>query len=85
MQSPDIKAAKITDKYIIQIIFATGEVKQFDIRPYLRYPIFKPLENINELQSFQIVDGTIEWSCGADLSPDTFYIESKPLDKDAVM
>lgn len=26
------------------------------------------------MQSPDVVDGTIEWSCGAELSNDTFYI-----------
>jgi hypothetical protein len=85
MQSPDVKKAKVLDNYIIHITFVNEEVKQFDLKPYLKYPVFRALEDKKELQSFRIVDGTIEWSCGADLSPDTFYLESKPIDKDAVM
>ena len=27
-----------------------------------------------ELKKFSIIDGTIEWECGAELSNDTFYI-----------
>lgn len=85
MQSPDVKEAKVLDNYLIHITFENGEVKLFDLKPYLKYPVFQALEDKKELQSFRIVDGTIEWKCGADLSPDTFYLESKPIDKDAVM
>lgn len=28
-----------------------------------------------------IVDGTIEWKCGAELSADTFYLGSVDIDK----
>jgi hypothetical protein len=41
------------------------------------YPVFLPLKRLEQLNAFKIVDGTIEWDCGADLSPDTFYLESK--------
>jgi hypothetical protein len=85
MQSPDVKKAKILDDYIIHLIFTNGQEKIFDLKPYLKYPVFKPLQDKQELQSFRIVEGTIEWSCGADLSPDTFYLESKPLRNNVMM
>jgi tellurite methyltransferase len=34
---------------------------------------------LKEFNNFLIEDGTIEWKCGADLSQDTFYIESIPV------
>lgn len=76
--SPNIKKAKILDNYMIYIFFDNGEEKIFDLKPYLNYPVFRPLQDIKELNSYKIVDGTIEWDCGADLSQDTFYLESKP-------
>jgi len=85
MESPDVKEARILEDYIIHLTFVNGEEKFFNLKPYLKYPVFKPLQDKDELYSFKIVDGTIEWSCGADLSPDTFYLESKPWRKDAVM
>jgi hypothetical protein len=36
------------------------------------------LEDQAEFNQFKIVDGTVEWKCGADLSQDTFYLESVP-------
>jgi len=85
MQSPDIKNAKILDNYMIYMLFSNGEEKVFDLKPYLNYSVFKDLKDENELKAFNIVDGTIEWKCGADLSTDTFYLESKLLSKNAVM
>lgn len=85
MQSPNVTKAKILDFFNIAVAFENGEVRIFDLKPYLDYPLFKPLKNKSELESFSIVDGTIEWKCGADLSTDTFYIESKPIDKNAVI
>jgi hypothetical protein len=82
MQSPDIKEAKTLNEYKILLTFINGEQKVFDLKPYLNYPVFKPLNDINEFNNFIIEDGTIEWKCGADLSPDTFYIESTPLTQD---
>lgn len=85
MNSPDIKSAKVMEDYHIHLIFDNGEQKVFDLKPYLDYQVFRPLNDEAELKSFEIVDGTVEWSCGADLSTDTFYLESKPIQKDSVI
>ena len=78
MQSPDIKHARVISDHKLLLIFTNGEEKVFDIIPFLKYPVFKPLNDSAEFESFNIVDGTLEWKCGADLSHDTFYLESIP-------
>ncbi len=78
MQSPDVKDAKALDGHRLLVVFANGEEKVFDIKRYLKYPVFHPLTDEKEFKRFHLVDGTIEWDCGADLSPDTFYLESTP-------
>lgn len=82
MQSPDIKSVEILKEYNLIITFTDDEVKIFDMKQYLKYPIFKPLSNENEFRAFSIVDGTIEWKCGAELSADTFYLGSKKINKE---
>lgn len=81
MQSPDIKEAKTLNDHKLLIKFMNDEEKIFDLKPYLHYPVFKPLKDIKEFNDFMVEDGTIEWKCGADLSQDTFYIESLPANK----
>ena len=81
MQSPDIKSAEILKDYKILLTFKNGERKIFDMKPYLEYTVFKPLNDENEFKKFSIIDGTIEWECGADLSTDTFFIESYDIDE----
>lgn len=81
MQSPDIKRVEILKEYKLIITFSNEEIRLFDIKPYLKYPVFKALNEENELRMFSIVDGTIEWKCGAELSTDTFYLGSSSIDK----
>lgn len=85
MQSPNVIDAKALENYIISITFENGEERVFDVKPYLNYPVFRPLNDEKEFRSFSVVDGTIEWICGADFSQDTFYLESKSTKKSAVM
>lgn len=81
MQSPDIKNVEILKEYKLLLTFSNDEVRLFDIKPYLKYPVFKALNSESELNMFSIVDGTIEWKCGAELSADTFYLGSSSVDK----
>lgn len=82
MQSPNIKEASALNDYKLLIKFINDEEKIFDMKPYLHYPVFKKLNDLKEFNDFMIEDGTIEWKCGADLSQDTFYIESLPVSKE---
>ena len=77
--SPDVVKADILEEYKLSILFANNEVRIFDMAPYLEYPIFRPLKEQNELKKIHIVDGTIEWECGAELSTDTFYLGSSQV------
>ena len=75
MKSPDIIKVAILKDYKLLITFSNKEKKIFDMSSYLKYPVFQPLCKKDEFEKFSIVDGTIEWKCGADLSNDTFYIK----------
>ena len=78
--SPDIVKAEIYEEYKILITFSNKEKKIFDMDSYLKYPIFKQLNNKDDFKKFSIVDGTIEWECGASLSNDTFYLASELIE-----
>jgi hypothetical protein len=43
--TPDVVSVKPLADYRLETGFATGEKRLFDIRPYLAYPAFAPLEN----------------------------------------
>lgn len=80
MKSPDISQVEILKNYKMLLTFTNGEKKIFDMNPYLTYPVFRPLTQENNFNEYKIVDGTIEWVCGAELSSDTFYLGSNNID-----
>lgn len=80
MQSPDIKKFEVLSEYKIMLTFTNGEKKIFDMNPYLTYPVFRSLTQDNNFAKCKIVDGTIEWKCGAELSSDTFYLGGNSVD-----
>ncbi len=45
MQSPNVKEAKALDDHKLLIKFTNDEEKVFDLKPYLRYPVFQPLND----------------------------------------
>jgi hypothetical protein len=58
------------------LTFNNGEVKSFDVKPYLGIGIFKQLNDVSVFNSVRPFLGSIQWSNGVDLCPDTLYLES---------
>ena len=73
--SPDVSSAITHENYTLNITFENGEVKTFDMKPHLKYEVFKELKNIEEFKKFHIDFGTVCWESGEGLSNDTFYIK----------
>jgi hypothetical protein len=59
-----------------------GEVREFDVKPYLDKGIFRELKELSLFNSVKPVLGSIQWKNGQDFCPDTLYLESKPVETD---
>lgn len=59
--------------------FANGEVRNFDLSPYLSYPVFEPLRNGGFFMLAECGHGTVVWPGGIGFDPDTLYLESVPV------
>ncbi|MBF0231209.1 MAG: DUF2442 domain-containing protein [Desulfamplus sp.] len=71
---PDvIKVKPLIEDYKLDIVFANGERKLFDMRPYLAYPAFAPLIEDNLFAKAYVFNGTVAWNDEIDISPDTLY------------
>ncbi len=70
----DVKPGK---NYSLLITFNNGEVKNFDVKPYLNIGTFKELNNISLFNSVKPFLGSIQWANGLDLCPDTLYLDGK--------
>ncbi len=75
--NPRVKKVTPSDDFTIEITFDNGEVKVFDMKPYLEIGVFKELKNISEFKTVKVSLGSIQWRNGQDLCPDTLYLESK--------
>lgn len=74
--NPRVKSAKAVANYKIEIKFTNGEVRHFDMKPYLSYPVYYRLKDISYFQKLNVQLGTICWPNEEDICPDTLYLES---------
>lgn len=75
-----VKEVVPSDEYKLLLTFENGEVRIFDMNPYLDKGIFKELRDVSIFKSVRVSFDTIEWSNEADIDPETLYEESVPYE-----
>ena len=71
-----VRAVEPLEQYHVRLEFTDGSVREMDLKPYLRGPIFEPVRADEQVFRSVRVDsraGTIVWSNGADIDPDVLY------------
>ena len=69
----------LTD-YLLWVRFNTGEIKQFDFKPLLDAPAFRPLKDAEIWNGVYIDYGVTVWQDGEiDIAPEYLYEHSIPL------
>lgn len=77
--NPRVTVVKPNADHTITVTFENGEIKVFDVKPYLDKGIFKELQDMNLFNSVRPVLGTVQWKNGQDFCPDTLYLEGESL------
>ncbi|HEY6000193.1 MAG TPA: DUF2442 domain-containing protein [bacterium] len=77
--NPRVRRVKPEDDYRLRITFTNGEVRVFDVSPYLKTGVFRELLDPAVFRSVRPAFGTIQWGGGQDFCPDTLYEGSVPL------
>ncbi|MDD5057543.1 MAG: DUF2442 domain-containing protein [Sideroxydans sp.] len=75
--NPRITAVTANDDHTLLITFANGEIRHFDLKPYLGYPAFEPLRQVSFFKLARSGHGTVTWPNEIDFDPDTLYLESQ--------
>jgi hypothetical protein len=75
--NPRVINVKPEQNFTLLITFNNGEVRSFDVKPYLEIGVFKELQDLSLFNSVKPFLGSIQWANGVDLCPDTLYLESK--------
>lgn len=76
--TPDVVRVVTLPGYCLQAEFETGEIRRFDMKPYLDYPAFAALKGDALFERAHVRHGTVAWNDDIDLSPDTLYLEGTP-------
>lgn len=74
--NPRVEAVKPNDDYTVTLKFTNGELKVFDVKPYLDKGFFRELKAQAYFHSVRAALGTIQWQNGQDFCPDTLYKQS---------
>ena len=61
------------DNFTLEIKFDTGELKFFDMRPYLQKGVFIQLQDIEKFKQAYVDYGTVVWPGKIDIAPETLY------------
>ena len=76
--NPRITAVTARDDYALLLTFTNGEIRLFDMAPYLGYPAFEPLRPVAFFKLARASHGTVAWPKEIDFDPDTLYLEGRP-------
>jgi len=80
MLQPKILSIKPMDAFRLKLTYLTGEIKLFDVSPYITGSWFGALKNKNYFKSVRILpDGNgVEWPQGQDIAPHELYNQGVP-------
>ena len=79
LSHPYVAHAEPHDDHTITLTFANGEVRRFDMRPYLDSQVFSPLRDLDLFRCVEVRHGSLEWPGERDLAYDMLYVVSTPV------
>lgn len=68
-----VKKVKPLAEYKLLLTFEHGTKKIFDMKPYLKYSMYKPLEDMALFNSVHTNGETAVWNDDIDIAPETLY------------
>ena len=72
--NPSVETAEPMPNYKLKVQFDNGEVKQFDVEPFLDKGIFVELKDEAYFSQVSVAFGAVQWPNEQDFSNDTLYI-----------
>jgi hypothetical protein len=73
-----VKDVKPLKNYELLLSFDNGEMRIFDMKPYLNKGIYKQLKDVTMFESVKVSFDSIEWKNHVDIDPEFLYMKSKP-------
>ena len=76
--NPNFEAAEALENYKLKVHFDNGEVKEFDVGPFLDKGIFVELKDEDYFSQVSVAFGAVQWPNEQDFSNDTLYLLGLP-------
>ncbi len=71
--TPAIIKVEPQENYTLKLYFENGELRLFDVKPYLHIGIFRELQEVEIFNTVDISFDTIIWKNEADIDPEVLY------------
>lgn len=68
-----------TENYSLNVTFNNGEIRRFDVSPYLAYPAFEALKSRSLFAQARVAHNTVVWSEDVDIAPESLYLENTEI------
>lgn len=78
--NPSVKNVEPLDNYKLKLLFTNGDLKVFDVYPFLDKGIFCELKDDSYFKQVKVVSGAVEWPHEQDFSSDTLFLLSVPIE-----
>ena len=75
--NPRVREVKPNRDYTLALTFTNGEMRVFDVKPYLDKGIFRELKELSLFNTVRPFLGSVQWNHGQDFRPHMMYLESK--------
>jgi hypothetical protein len=81
--TPKITQVEAIENYKIKLNYENGEIKIFDVLPYISGPWYNELTNNKYFKTIHLISNGkgIEWENGQDIAPHELYDMSIPINK----
>ena len=79
--NPRITFVQPQENYKLILKFTDNSIREFDMKPYLKYPAFEDLKEEDIFKKASVYLGTVKWNDEIDMSPDTLFLESNFISK----
>ena len=74
--NPRISQVDASYDYQLKLTFTNGEHGSYDCAHLLEFGVFQELKDTYYFKQAKVIDGTVAWSHGQDICPDTLYLDS---------
>jgi len=76
--NPYVETAEPMENYKLKVRFDNGEIKEFDVGPFLDKGIFVELKDEEYFTQVSVAFGSVQWPNEQDFSNDTLYLLGSP-------